>query len=129
MGGILFVVATPIGNLEDISYRAVNTLKECDRIACEDTRHTRRLLDHYGIDTPAVSYHEHNERERTAELLDRLQAGENIALVSDAGTPLISDPGYREHALRKGANDFWVKGSFDFGDLKNRLRTHLTHAS
>ncbi len=95
MRGKLFIIATPIGNLEDISARAVRTLREADRIACEDTRHTRRLLDHYGIDRPLLSFHEHNERDRTAELLERIDAGENIALVSDAGTPLISDPGYR----------------------------------
>jgi 16S rRNA (cytidine1402-2'-O)-methyltransferase len=95
MAGRLFVVATPIGNLEDITYRAVRVLREADRIACEDTRQTHKLLDHYGIQKPAVSYHEHNELERTAELIERLRAGEAIALVSDAGVPLISDPGYR----------------------------------
>jgi 16S rRNA (cytidine1402-2'-O)-methyltransferase len=102
MAGTLFIVATPIGNLEDLSYRAVRVLREADRIACEDTRHTRRLLDHYGIDRPLVSYHEHNEKERTAELLRELEEGRNIALVSDAGTPLIADPGYRiVHAARE----------------------------
>lgn len=95
MAGQLFVVATPIGNLGDISYRAVEILRSVAAIACEDTRQTRRLLDHYGIVTPLISYHEHNEAARAAELLERLQAGEDIALVSDAGTPLISDPGYR----------------------------------
>lgn len=95
MAAVLYIVATPIGNLEDISFRAVRVLKECDLIACEDTRHTRRLLDHYGIRTPATSYHEHNEASKTAELMDRLRAGQSIALVSDAGTPLVSDPGYR----------------------------------
>ena len=92
---MLYVVATPIGNLEDITFRAVRILKEADLIACEDTRHTRKLLDHYGIHKPAVSYHEHNEEARAVELLAKLQAGATIALVSDAGTPLISDPGYR----------------------------------
>jgi 16S rRNA (cytidine1402-2'-O)-methyltransferase len=95
MSGILYVVATPIGNLEDITYRAVRVLTECSRVACEDTRHTRRLMDRYSISTPLVSYHEHNERERTADIMSWLSAGEDIALVSDAGTPLISDPGYR----------------------------------
>ncbi len=95
MPGTLFIVATPIGNLEDITYRAVRVLQEADLIACEDTRHTRKLLDHYGIRKPFVSYHEHNERERSDELLAQLEAGKNIALVSDAGTPLIADPGYR----------------------------------
>lgn len=95
MHAALYVVATPIGNLEDITFRAVRILKEVDIVACEDTRHTRKLLDHYGITTPTVSYHEHNETERTREILARLHRGEAVALVSDAGTPLISDPGYR----------------------------------
>jgi len=95
MSGRLYVVATPIGNLEDITYRAVRILKEVDWIACEDTRTTRRLLDHYGISKPTVSYHEHNETGRAAELIARIEQGESGALVSDAGTPLLSDPGYR----------------------------------
>jgi 16S rRNA (cytidine1402-2'-O)-methyltransferase len=95
VSGTLYVVATPIGNLEDITFRAVRTLGEVDRIACEDTRQTRKLLDRYGIATPLVSYHEHNEQARSDELLRDLLAGKNIALVSDAGTPLIADPGYR----------------------------------
>lgn len=94
-GGRLFVVATPIGNLEDITHRAVRILAEADRIAAEDTRHTRRLLAHYGIETPLTSYHEHNERDKAETLLEALQRGEQIALVTDAGTPCISDPGYR----------------------------------
>ncbi len=89
----LYVVPTPIGHLEDITYRAVRVLREADLIACEDTRRTRQLLHHYGISTPLVSYHEHNEQQRTRELLERLRAGATVALVSDAGTPLISDPG------------------------------------
>ena len=92
---VLYLVATPIGNLEDISYRAVRVLREADLIACEDTRQTRKLLDHYAIHKPTISYHEHNEIERTAELTARLLAGAAIALVSDAGMPLVSDPGYR----------------------------------
>jgi len=95
MAGTLYVVATPIGNLEDITYRAVRTLREVDLIACEDTRRTQHLLEHYGIHKPLVSYHEHNEKQRAPELVQRLQQGERIALVSDAGTPVISDPGYR----------------------------------
>ena len=93
--GRLFVVATPIGNLEDITYRAVRVLGEVDLIACEDTRQTRKLLDHYAIRRPTISFHEHNEAERAAELAARLCAGARIALVSDAGVPLVSDPGYR----------------------------------
>jgi 16S rRNA (cytidine1402-2'-O)-methyltransferase len=91
----LYIVSTPIGNLEDITLRALRVLREADLIACEDTRQTRKLLDHYGIAKPVTSYHDHNELERTAELIGRLEKGESIALVSDAGTPLISDPGYR----------------------------------
>lgn len=93
--GQLYVVATPIGNLEDITLRALRVLKEVDVIACEDTRRTRQLLDHYSISTPTVSYHEHNELTRAPELIVRLEEGENIALVSDAGMPMISDPGHR----------------------------------
>lgn len=93
--GRLFVVATPIGNLEDMTFRAVRTLKEAGLIAAEDTRHTKKLLSHYGIDTPLTSYHEHNEREKAGLLLDKLNSGTDVALVSDAGTPGISDPGFR----------------------------------
>jgi 16S rRNA (cytidine1402-2'-O)-methyltransferase len=104
MPGLLYVVSTPIGNLEDITYRAVRVLKEADWIACEDTRTTRRLLDHYGIATRTLSYHEHNEANRTEDLVARLERGETGALVSDAGTPLLSDPGYRvvRAAVEKG---------------------------
>ena len=90
----LFLVATPIGNLEDISLRALRVLKEVDLIACEDTRHTAKLLHYYGIATPRESHHEHNEAAHTRRLLALLQEGKSVALVSDAGTPLFSDPGY-----------------------------------
>lgn len=93
--GTLYIVATPIGNLQDITYRAVETLRRVDLIACEDTRQTRKLLDHYEITTPLISLHEHNEAARSAELLPRLKDGLSLALVSDAGTPLVSDPGFR----------------------------------
>src|ERR1051326_7762507 len=93
--GTLYVVATPIGNLEDITYRAVRVLREAGLIACEDTRHTAKLLAHYGIEKPTVSYHEHNEAARAEELVKKLEQGVNIAQVSDAGMPGISDPGYR----------------------------------
>ena len=95
MAGTLYLVATPIGNLEDITHRALRVLGEVDLIACEDTRRTRVLLDHYGIKTRLVSYHEHNERERARELGEMLETGSSIALVSDAGTPGINDPGFR----------------------------------
>jgi 16S rRNA (cytidine1402-2'-O)-methyltransferase len=95
MAGTLYLVATPIGNLEDMTHRAVRLLGEVDVIACEDTRHTKTLLNHYVIKTKTISYHEHNERERAAELLERLKSGANVAIVSDAGTPAISDPGFR----------------------------------
>jgi 16S rRNA (cytidine1402-2'-O)-methyltransferase len=93
MAGILYVVATPIGNLEDITFRALRVLREVAIIAAEDTRRTARLLQHYSISTPTTSLHEHNERTRTPELIARLTRGEAVAVVSDAGTPLISDPG------------------------------------
>jgi 16S rRNA (cytidine1402-2'-O)-methyltransferase len=95
MRGILYLVATPIGNLADITYRAVQVLRDVDLIACEDTRHTAKLLQHYGISARTLSYHEHNEQSRGGELVQRLQNGENIAVVSDAGTPAINDPGFR----------------------------------
>jgi 16S rRNA (cytidine1402-2'-O)-methyltransferase len=95
MSGTLYIVATPIGNLEDITQRALRVLREADLVACEDTRRTRVLLNHFGIKTKTISYHEHNERERTAEICKLLAAGKSVALVSDAGTPLINDPGFR----------------------------------
>jgi 16S rRNA (cytidine1402-2'-O)-methyltransferase len=93
--GKLFLVGTPIGNLEDITFRALRTLKEADLIACEDTRRTQQLLNHYSIKTPTISYHEHNELTRAPELVLQLEEGSHIALVSDAGMPVISDPGHR----------------------------------
>lgn len=93
--GAIYLVATPIGNLEDITLRALRTLREADVIACEDTRRSSRLLRHFGIDRPLVSCHDHNEARRAAELVARALAGESIAVISDAGTPAISDPGFR----------------------------------
>ena len=104
MAGVLYVVATPIGNLEDITLRALRVLKEADLIAAEDTRHTRKLLTHYGITTPLTSYYDQIEASKAPALIAQLQAGKTIALVSDAGTPGIADPGYR---LVKGA---WEAG-------------------
>ncbi len=100
---MLYVVATPIGNLEDITLRALRVLREVDLIAAEDTRHTRKLLDRYDIHTPLTSYHERNERTKAPVLVRRLEAGEDIALVSDAGTPTLSDPGY--HLIRAAAEN------------------------
>ncbi|MDE2755085.1 MAG: 16S rRNA (cytidine(1402)-2'-O)-methyltransferase [Acidobacteriota bacterium] len=107
------MVATPIGNLEDITLRALRILREADLIACEDTRHTKKLLAHYRITTPTSSYHEHNEQQRTGWLVERLESGTNIALVSDAGTPSISDPGYRlvRAALERGVRVSPVPGA------------------
>ncbi|WP_200173007.1 16S rRNA (cytidine(1402)-2'-O)-methyltransferase [Ectothiorhodospira shaposhnikovii] len=101
--GILYVVATPIGNLSDMSRRALQVLGEVDLIAAEDTRHTGRLLTHFGLATPRVSLHEHNEEQQVPALVSRLAGGESIALVSDAGTPLISDPGFRLVAAAREA--------------------------
>ncbi len=111
--GKLYVVATPIGNLDDISSRARATLGSVSVIAAEDTRHTRHLLQHLGLATPTVSLHEHNEAERSRELLARLVAGESVALVSDAGTPLVSDPGFRlvAGARERGLDVTAVPGS------------------
>ncbi|MCM3904420.1 MAG: 16S rRNA (cytidine(1402)-2'-O)-methyltransferase [Pyrinomonadaceae bacterium] len=104
MAGTLYVVSTPIGNLEDLTYRALRVLSEVDIVACEDTRHSQKLLHHYGIKTKTVSYHEHNERDRAGELLASINSGLDVAIVSDAGTPGISDPGFRvvQMALEAG---------------------------
>ena len=116
MTGTLYLVATPIGNLEDITERALRVLKEVDLIACEDTRHTRVLLQHYGIKTKMLSYHEHNERERAAELSALLETGASVAVVADAGTPGISDPGFRlvNDALKRGVRVVPVPGPTAF---------------
>jgi 16S rRNA (cytidine1402-2'-O)-methyltransferase len=100
--GVLYIVATPIGNLEDLSARALRVLREVDAIAAEDTRRTAKLLAHYGISKPLVSYHDAVERRKAPELVEQLRGGRKLALVSDAGTPLVSDPGYR---LVRGALD------------------------
>ena len=104
MPGILYIVPTPIGNLDDITLRALRVLKEVELIAAEDTRHTQHLLSHFGIKTALTSYHEHNERDKARTLVERLKGGARIALVSDAGTPAVSDPGYRivVEAIRAG---------------------------
>ena len=106
MNGILYIIATPIGNLDDITYRAVRLLKEVDLIAAEDTRHSLKLLNHLGISKKMISLHEHNEVDRVESMLSHLQEGKDVALISDAGTPLISDPGYhlvtaaRQHGIQ-----------------------------
>ena len=93
--GKLFVVATPIGNLDDATFRSIETLKSVDAIAAEDTRRTRKLLSHFGIRTPLMAYHDHNEERASREMAYRIEGGDSVALVSDAGTPLVADPGYR----------------------------------
>ena len=116
MPGTLYLVATPIGNLQDISLRALEVLRSVDLIACEDTRHTRKLLTHFRISNSLTSYHEHNEQERADELADRLVRGENIAIVSDAGTPGICDPSFRivERAHEIGAKVVPIPGAVAF---------------
>jgi 16S rRNA (cytidine1402-2'-O)-methyltransferase len=108
MSGTLFVVATPIGNLEDLSPRARQTLADVDLIAAEDTRHTGRLLSHFGVETRLLALHDHNETDRAERVIRELAAGRSVALVSDAGTPLISDPGYR---LVKAAHEAGINVS------------------
>src|SRR4051812_34423094 len=112
----LYLVATPIGNLEDITLRAIRVLKQANLIACEDTRQTQKLLNHYGIDTPTISYHEHNEAPRAAELVEKLAQGSRIAVVSDAGTPGISDPGFRlvSLAIERGLPVIPIPGAAAF---------------
>jgi 16S rRNA (cytidine1402-2'-O)-methyltransferase len=109
----LYIVSTPIGNLQDITLRAIETLQSVDRIACEDTRQTGKLLQRHQIRRPLVSLHDHNEARRAPELLERLRAGESVALVSDGGTPLISDPGWRlvHDAIGAGVAVTWIPGA------------------
>lgn len=116
MAGTLYLVATPIGNLQDVTHRALEVLRTVDLIACEDTRHTLKLLNHFRISNRLISYHEHNELERAEELADRLVAGENIAIVSDAGTPGICDPAFRivQRAIEVGAAVVPVPGAVAF---------------
>lgn len=111
--GTLYIVATPIGNLEDMTFRAIRTLKEVDLIAAEDTRHSRKLLGHYGIPTRMTPYHDHNEQLKTDYLLEQLLAGQNIAIITDAGTPCIADPGYRiaKAAAEKGIRTVPIPGT------------------
>ena len=112
MTGTLYIVSTPIGNLKDLSARAVETLKSVDVIACEDTRQTGKLLQHCGISKPMASLHDHNERARTPQLIEQLKSGRSIALVSDGGTPLVSDPGWRfvRKAIDAGIAVSWIPG-------------------
>lgn len=116
MPGTLYLVATPIGNLADITIRALDVLRAVDVIACEDTRHTRKLLAHYQIKTKLVSYHEHNEDARAEELARKLTAGASVAVVSDAGTPGICDPGFKVvgRAIEAGANVIAIPGACAF---------------
>ena len=111
--GTLYVVSTPIGNLADITLRALDTLRAVNLIAAEDTRHTRKLLSYYGIHKPLISYHEHNARQRGGELLEKIASGQSIALVTDAGTPGVSDPGKLliEAALARGIEPVVIPGA------------------
>lgn len=113
MSGTLWVVGTPVGNLKDLAGRAVETLKGVDVIACEDTRQTGKLLAHYQIRKPMVSLHDHNERQRTPQLIEQLKAGQSVALVSDGGTPLVSDPGWYlvRRAIDAGIAVSWIPGA------------------
>src|SRR5438552_9756553 len=112
----LYLVATPIGNLEDITLRAIRVLKQCDLIACEDTRQSRKVLNQYEIEKPTISYHEHNEASRAAELIEKLADGMRIAVVSDAGMPGISDPGFRlvSLAIERGVSVVPIPGPAAF---------------
>lgn len=116
MPGTLYLVATPIGNLQDITFRALDVLRGVDVIACEDTRHTMKLLNHFRITNRLLSYHEHNEHERADELADRLVKGESVAVVSDAGTPGICDPGFRilQRAIEIGSDVVAIPGAVAF---------------
>ncbi len=116
MLGTLYLVATPIGNLQDVTHRALETLRSVDIIACEDTRHTLKLLNHFRISNRLISYHEHNEQERAEEFVDRLIRGESIAIVSDAGTPGICDPAFRivQRAIDIGASVVPIPGAVAF---------------
>lgn len=116
MPGTLYLVATPIGNLQDITFRALDVLRSVDVIACEDTRHTIKLLNHFRVSNRLVSYHEHNEHERADELADRLIKGESVAVVSDAGTPGICDPGFRivQRAIEVGSDVVAIPGAVSF---------------
>ncbi len=111
--GNLYIIATPIGNLKDISYRAIETLKMVDFIICEDTRHTRKLLDHYKIKKPLISYHQHSDENKLKRLIDKLKRGESAAYASDAGTPNISDPGGKlvEIAFNEGIKTIPIPGA------------------
>src|SRR6187549_3605281 len=116
MPGTLYLVATPIGNLQDITLRALEVLRNVDVIACEDTRHTRKLLTHFRISNRTVSYHEHNERERAEELIDQIMRGGSVAIVSDAGTPAIADPGFVivRRAIESGIDVVVIPGANAF---------------
>ncbi|MEK7854527.1 MAG: 16S rRNA (cytidine(1402)-2'-O)-methyltransferase [Acidobacteriota bacterium] len=116
MSGILYLVATPVGNLADLSFRAIETLKAVDLIACEDTRHSLKLLNHYGISKKLISYHEHNERERATELVSIIEKGSSIAVISDAGTPAINDPGQVivQQAIEAGLEIVPIPGAVAF---------------
>src|SRR3989338_7456111 len=114
--GVLYLVSTPIGNLGDVTFRAIEILKTVDLIACEDTRHSKFLLDHYGIQKPLISYFDFSEKKRTPQLLEKIKNGAKVALISDAGTPGVADPGYRliEGAIQEGIKIETLPGAYAF---------------
>ncbi len=124
MPGILYLVATPIGNLQDMSLRAIDVLRQVDVIACEDTRHSRKLLNHFSITNKLVSYHEHNEAERSVELISMIASGKSVAVISDAGTPGISDPGFLlvQRAREAGAAVVPIPGPVAFVCRSDSIR-------
>ena len=136
MTGTLFIVATPIGNLDDITFRAFEVLKNVDFVLAEDTRHSKKLLSHLDISKPIRAFHEHNEREKTKAIISEIYSGKSIALISDAGTPLISDPGYflvaqakKEEALAKKCTDRRVAAYLDQLDGTNNDDIKLEYSS
>ena len=117
--GVIYIVATPIGNLDDISFRALETLRNVDFIACEDTRHTLKLLNKYEIKNKLIPYHDHNKIKKTPVLIEKLKEGQSLALVSDAGTPSISDPGF--YLIREAIKSTFLNVSTALNDISSKF--------